>query len=127
MGRYADGILKSTLKISVRPIHRLHWVSIDDTNAAEINLSHDSSPQGCFNAPLSQLQRTLLDYTSRYDPRFYNFTLNGAVLHILQRKDVPGGRVNLSISRGLMKEIYIRPAVIGGLRRHTWPSAWTLG
>ena len=66
---------------------------------------------------MRQLQWILIEYTSRYDPRFYNFCLNGAVLHILhltlQHKDVPGSLVNLSLGMGWMKEIYTRFAVIG--------------
>lgn len=65
-----------------------------------------------------QLQRILLDYTTTYDPRFYNFIFNGAVLHILhltlqRNRDIHGWRFNLALGFGWMKEIFIRFAVIG--------------
>ncbi|PNP61231.1 hypothetical protein FNYG_14035 [Fusarium nygamai] len=66
---------------------------------------------------MRQLQRLVLDYTTSYDPRFYNFILNGAVLHVfhatLQSKDTLGWRFNVALCMGWMKEIFIRFPVIG--------------
>ncbi|KAI9163565.1 nitrate assimilation regulatory protein nira [Paramyrothecium foliicola] len=75
------------------------------------------SPKTVFDASLRQLQRILLDYTSNYDPRFYNFIINGAVLHVLDvtlhNRDTLGWRLNITLGMGWIREIYVRFAVIG--------------
>ncbi|KAF4456621.1 Conidial development protein fluffy [Fusarium austroafricanum] len=75
------------------------------------------SPKAVFNASMRQLQRIVLDYTTNYDPRFYNFILNGAILHIfhttLENRDTLGWRFNVALGMGWMKEIFIRFPIIG--------------
>ncbi|KAF5582748.1 transcription activator acu-15 [Fusarium pseudocircinatum] len=79
--------------------------------------SQDSSPKAVFEASMRQLQRIILDYTMNYEPRLYNFILNGAVLHVfhttLQNRDTLGWRFNLRLGMGWMKEIFVRFPVIG--------------
>ncbi|KAM0487395.1 hypothetical protein ACHAP7_001908 [Fusarium lateritium] len=79
--------------------------------------SQDSSPKAVFDASMRQLQRIVLDYTTNYEPRLYNFILNGAVLHVfhstLQSKDTLDWRFNIALGMGWMKEIFIRVPIIG--------------
>ncbi|KAM0553401.1 hypothetical protein ACHAPJ_007415 [Fusarium lateritium] len=93
------------------------FTEVTETMRLKSFSSQDSSPKAVFDASLRQLQRILLDYATNYDPRFYNFTLNGAVLHIiyvaLQSKDTLDWQFNLALGMGWMKEIFVRFAVIG--------------
>src|SRR3569833_396883 len=79
--------------------------------------SFDSSPRTVFNASFRQLQRLLVEYCTRCDPRLYNFFLNGAVLHIshiiLHDTKIPEWRFYLLLCMGWMKEIFVRYAVFG--------------
>ncbi|KAF4985882.1 hypothetical protein FGRMN_11065 [Fusarium graminum] len=66
---------------------------------------------------MRQLQRIVLDYSSKYDPRFYQFILNGAVLHILhatlQSKETLNWRFNVALGMAWMKDIFVGFPVIG--------------
>jgi hypothetical protein len=93
------------------------FLDLSDETRLRSFSSPDSTPQTVFEASFRQLQRFLVEYCTKCDPRFYNFFLNGAVLHVnhilLHDTKIPGWQFYLQLCMGWMKAIFVRYAVIG--------------
>ncbi|KAF4429580.1 Conidial development fluffy [Fusarium acutatum] len=88
----------------------LHWADnlMEGMMRKDEKFSHVSVLHAYFHIrilylfrPFLDLQRLVLDYTMKYDPRFYNFILNGAALHVfhatIKSKDTLGWRFSVGL------------------------------